>query len=641
MKLPEGWVETNVGRVVLDLQPGFAQRPGEDDSGMTPQIRTHNVNPEGIITLNGIKYVSASSKEIEKYGLSIEDVVFNNTNSEEWVGKTAVFDQPGNFVFSNHMTRLRVDRTLINPRFLARYLHQLWSMGYSKTRAKRWVSQSGIEGVALASFKLPLPTLLEQQRIVDMLQQVSSIQAVREEIQERIGVLSREYYARLFGDVFLNNSGWPVAKLGGLSDIVRGSSPRPQGDPRLFGGPVPRLMVSDLTRDGLWVSATTDSLTLEGAKSSRPMPAHSVVIAVSGAPGLTAILNHDACIHDGFVGLRDLRADLLPEFVAFTLNLLRVRNDQQAVGAVFRNLTTDQVKSVAIPTPPIDLQRQFQSFLLQVRSIHKDIERSGELADQLKSDVSVDAFAGELTAAWRELHQRELVVEAQLRDAALRERGVVVSTQLSEPEQLRGEIERNRPAREWILGELGEFQRRVLEAFIVYPLQPLLAEDPDVFGAFCSDDGLVASLTGLSSSPIRIRRTLAQLSALGLIAKITVPKTDLRSGEREYLKAFRPLRDDENTRLADIERLRGMLKPVAQKSLNYFEVTFDHVTSESPGGLGESRLLLLTDREGRVREDLVKTGKQYASADAAEAIKKDIAEAMGVSPTQIDLHVSD
>jgi hypothetical protein len=31
MKLPESWVETTVGKVVLDLQPGFAQKPGEDD----------------------------------------------------------------------------------------------------------------------------------------------------------------------------------------------------------------------------------------------------------------------------------------------------------------------------------------------------------------------------------------------------------------------------------------------------------------------------------------------------------------------------------------------------------------------------------------------------------------------------------
>ena len=36
------------------------------------------------------------------------DVIFNNTNSEDLVGKTAYFDLTGNFVLSNHMTIIRV-----------------------------------------------------------------------------------------------------------------------------------------------------------------------------------------------------------------------------------------------------------------------------------------------------------------------------------------------------------------------------------------------------------------------------------------------------------------------------------------------------------------------------------------------------
>ena len=67
MSLPESWVETTVGKVVVDLQPGFAQRPGEDDEGMTAQIRTHNISPEGKMTLEGIKHVSPSIKELERY----------------------------------------------------------------------------------------------------------------------------------------------------------------------------------------------------------------------------------------------------------------------------------------------------------------------------------------------------------------------------------------------------------------------------------------------------------------------------------------------------------------------------------------------------------------------------------------------
>ena len=91
-----------------------------------------------------------------------------------------------------------------------------------------------------------------------------------------------------------------------LSTVVRGSSPRPKGDPRYYGGNIPRLMVTDVTRDGMYVTPKIDFLTEEGSKKSRPMLKGDLIIAVSGNPGEPTILCVDACIHDGFVGLREL-----------------------------------------------------------------------------------------------------------------------------------------------------------------------------------------------------------------------------------------------------------------------------------------------------------------------------------------------
>ena len=96
-----------------------------------------------------------------------------------------------------------------------------------------------------------------------------------------------------------------------LCELVRGSSPRPSGDPRYYGGNVPRLMVKDVSRDGMYVTPKIDFLTEDGALKSRPMKKGDLVIAVSGDPGEPSILNVDACIHDGFVGLRNLKNELV------------------------------------------------------------------------------------------------------------------------------------------------------------------------------------------------------------------------------------------------------------------------------------------------------------------------------------------
>ena len=82
-----------------------------------------------------------------------------------------------------------------------------------------------------------------------------------------------------------------------------------------------------------------------------------VVITVSGNPGLPTILAIDACIHDGFVGLRELSKDVLPEYLYFALLDLHASHGSQSVGAVFQNLTTDQIRGFKIALPPLATQQ--------------------------------------------------------------------------------------------------------------------------------------------------------------------------------------------------------------------------------------------------------------------------------------------
>ena len=560
MKLPNSWVEVRLDEIcTLNPRLPIADRPDESTSvSFFPMSAVDELS--GTVTKPEVR----TSGEVAKGYTSFRerDVLFAKVTPCMENGKAAIAGKLMNDLGfgSTEFHVLRPNTMAVLPEYLFHFIRQ---QTFRNRAASAFVGTGGLQRVPpefLRRVKLPLPTIPEQHRIVDVLQQASAVGSRRTKTEDTIQSLAREHYANLFGDVLRNDKGWPLRKIGNFSELVRGSSPRPQGDPRLFGGPVPRLMVSDLTRDGLWVNATTDSLTVEGAKASRPMPALSVVMAVSGAPGMTAILNHDACIHDGFVGLRDLDAGLLPEFVAFTLNLLRAKNDQQAVGAVFRNLTSDQVKAIAISVPPLDLQKLFRTFLLQVQAIRRDIAKSTEILRQLSLALTVDAFSGDATANWRGRHQAEIAAAVEARDTLLRQSGAKLTNRAPEPAPTTPTpTTPHRPARQWLMGELSDFQREVLTAFSAYPDQPLLAEDADVFTRFCDEPDVAARLAAFDASPNHIRRTLSQLAALGLIAKLTLPKLNPATGERDYLKAFRPLRGDENTQAADVTAMRRAL----------------------------------------------------------------------------------
>ena len=197
----------------------------------------------------------------------------------------------------------------------------------------------------IAEFQIPLPPLEVQRELVA---EIESYQRVMDGARAVVD----NWRPQIVVD-----PEWPLVKLEELCTIVRGSSPRPKSDQRYYGGPVPRLMVADITRDGMYSVPQIDSLTEEGATKSRPMKKGDVIITVSGNPGLPTILAVDACIHDGFVGLRNINENVNREYLYLNLLQQHSINGEQSVGAVFKNLTTHQVKGFEIPLPSLEEQR--------------------------------------------------------------------------------------------------------------------------------------------------------------------------------------------------------------------------------------------------------------------------------------------
>jgi len=232
------------------------------------------------------------------------------------------------------------------PRAAAEFIFWVLRSMYADIRSLTGDNErSGLNMPILRSIQIPLPPLEVQKEIVAEIEGyqkvINGARAVIDHYRPHIPI----------------HPDWPLVEIGAISTIVRGSSPRPQGDPQYFGGPVPRLMVADITRDGMYATPQIDSLTELGATKSRPMKKGEVIITVSGNPGLPTILATDACIHDGFVGLRDLNKDVLPEYLYFALLALHSQHGSLSIGAVFKNLTTDQIREFKIALPPLSTQQ--------------------------------------------------------------------------------------------------------------------------------------------------------------------------------------------------------------------------------------------------------------------------------------------
>ena len=159
---PETWELAVVGEVTADIQPGFASGKHNQLGLGIPHLRPMNIDRLGQIDLTVVKYVSREDGP----RLRLDDVLFNNTNSPQLIGKTAWIGQDAGWAFSNHMTRIRMPEGLA-PKFVAYQLHYLWMTGYFLHRCVKHVNQASISSTALGqTVALVLPPLPEQHRIV-------------------------------------------------------------------------------------------------------------------------------------------------------------------------------------------------------------------------------------------------------------------------------------------------------------------------------------------------------------------------------------------------------------------------------------------------------------------------------------------
>ena len=116
-------------------------------------------------------------------------------------------------------------------------------------------------------------------------------------------------------------------------------------------------------------------------------------MAVSGDVGLPAILALDACIHDGFVGFRNLSSEILPIYFYYHLRARQLSSLNQATGAIWQNITTDQIKEWLIPTPPFTIQEHFASIVSRFQHKREAEREALRQSEHLFQSVLHQAFS--------------------------------------------------------------------------------------------------------------------------------------------------------------------------------------------------------------------------------------------------------
>lgn len=212
--------------------------------------------------------------------------------------------------------------------------------------------------------------IAKQQKLIELLK------------EKRQAVISHAVTKGLNPNVPMKDSGvewlgevpehWTVSKFGYISQVVRGGSPRPAGDPALFNGDYsPWVTVAEITKDDeLYLTSTETFLTKKGSEQCRVFQSGTLLLSNSGATlGVPKILSINANANDGVVGFEDLKIDI--EYAYFYLSILtNDLRERVKQGSGQPNLNTDIVKAIPIAIPPeneikkivVDIKKKIDHF---------------------------------------------------------------------------------------------------------------------------------------------------------------------------------------------------------------------------------------------------------------------------------------
>lgn len=138
----------------------------EYDPSRPRYVRITDINDDG--TLNDDIVASANSADDEQYKLEYGDFMFARMGAT--VGKTYAFIE-GNQIFAGYLIRFRLNRDLINPRYLYWYtrLDEYWN--WVKLN-QSGAAQPGINSKKYGSLQIPLPPISEQNAFASFVERI-------------------------------------------------------------------------------------------------------------------------------------------------------------------------------------------------------------------------------------------------------------------------------------------------------------------------------------------------------------------------------------------------------------------------------------------------------------------------------------
>ncbi len=155
---------------------------------------------------------------------------------------------------------------------------------------------------------------------------------------------------------------WEWVRLGTMINIQRGASPRPKGSPEYWSNertPHHWIKISDITKytSNNALYDTDEFLTDLGSTKSVFVDEDYLITAASGSLGKIAKLSISGYIYDGLMCMCFKDTSLNKDYIMILIQTMVEYLMAVSTGTAWKNITTDILKNLLIPLPPLEEQK--------------------------------------------------------------------------------------------------------------------------------------------------------------------------------------------------------------------------------------------------------------------------------------------
>lgn len=200
---------------------------------------------------------------------------------------------------------------------------------------------------------------------------------------------------------------WIWIRLGSITEIVGGGTPKSSIEEYYFNGHIPWLTPADLSGyKDMYIQNGRRNITELGlAKSSAKILPENTVLLSSRAPiGYVVIASNEVSTNQGFKSFVPSSA-YYPQYLYWYLRFSTNYLESMASGTTFKELSGSKSKEISFPLPPLTEQKRIaekvERLLGKIDEAKRLIEEAKETFELRRVAILDKAFSGELTAKWR------------------------------------------------------------------------------------------------------------------------------------------------------------------------------------------------------------------------------------------------